>query len=115
MKEQRQFARKAIHGNVCLFGQESGELIGVLVDYSDSGTMITSYQAIDTQTEFTLNMVDLPNNIGRKRSGVLKLKSIWCEQITPTMFGTGFEIIEADSHAKSMFVSYDADPNTTHL
>jgi len=81
--------------------------MGNLVDYSQGGVMVASYLPITLHETFEFSMVDLPNNIGRKRTGKITLKSVWSHQLTNTMFGTGFELIDADEQAKEMFASYD--------
>ena len=106
MKDQRQFVRKSLHCMVSIFN-EQGTSMGNMVDYSDGGIMLSSYQPIEVDTIFKVAMVDLPNNIGRKRTGYLTIKSVWTDQLTPSMFGTGFELIEVDEQAKTMFASYD--------
>ena len=91
---------------VSVFNEE-GASLGNLVDYSKAGVMMSSYQAMTVNETIECTMVDLPNNIGRKRSGKITLKCVWSEQLTNTMFGSGFEIINADEEAKIMFASYD--------
>jgi hypothetical protein len=106
MKDQRQFTRKSLHCMVSVFNEE-GASLGNLVDYSKSGVMMSSYQAMTIDETIECTMVDLPNNIGRKRSGKITLKCVWSEQLTNTMFGSGFQLINADEEAKIMFASYD--------
>lgn len=107
MKDQRQFTRKSLHCMVSVFN-DKGESLGNLVDYSVNGVMMSSYQAINIDETLECTMVDLPNNIGRKRSGKITLHCVWSEQLTNTMFGSGFKILNADEEAKIMFASYDS-------
>jgi hypothetical protein len=107
MKDHRQFARKSVHTNVSIFNETDAKFLGGLVDYSETGIMISSYQPITADTIYRFTMVDLPNNIGRKRTGHIQVKSVWSEQINGTLFGTGFKLIEADDEAYAMFKSYD--------
>lgn len=106
MKDQRQFTRKSLHCMVSVFNEE-GAALGNLVDYSATGVMVASYQAIDIDKTIECTMVDLPNNIGRKRTGKITLLSVWSDQFTTTFFGSGFKLISADEEAKIMFASYD--------
>ncbi|MFT7110975.1 MAG: hypothetical protein ACI843_002652 [Psychrobacter glaciei] len=107
MKDHRQFARKSVNTNVSVFNETDAKFLGVLVDYSETGIMISSYQPLTADTTYCFTIVDLPNNIGRKRTGHIKVKSVWSEQINNTLFGTGFELIDADEEAYAMFRSYD--------
>jgi len=108
MKDQRQFTRKSLRCMVSVFN-DAGESMGNLVDYSEGGVMVASYSPIAVDETFEFAMVDIPNNIGRKRTGKITLQSIWSRQLTNTMFGTGFKLIKADDQAKTMFASYDAE------
>lgn len=107
MKDHRQFARKSLHTNVSVFNESDAKFLGGLVDYSEAGIMISSYQPLDINQTYHFSIVDLPNNVGRKRTGLIKVQSVWCEQINNTLFGTGFQLLEADEAASSMFRSYD--------
>ncbi|GAA6135127.1 hypothetical protein NBRC116188_19170 [Oceaniserpentilla sp. 4NH20-0058] len=106
MKDQRQFVRKSLHCMVSVFSNE-GKPMGSMVDYSDSGIMVVSYQPIESDQTYDITIVDLPNNIGRKRTGKVTVKSVWSDKVSQTMFGTGFLLIEQDEQAKTMFASYD--------
>ena len=107
MKDHRQFTRKSLHTNVSIFNESDAQFLGGLVDYSDTGIMISTYQPLNSDQIYHFTIVDLPNNIGRKRTGHIKVQSVWSDQINSTMFGTGLKLLEADEHANSMFRSYD--------
>lgn len=106
VKDKRQFVRKALHCTVSVFSEESKN-IGVMADYSDDGIMVSSYLPIEIGQEFQFTIIDLPNNIGNKRTGKVTVQSKWCDKITHTQFGTGFKLIDQDEQAKAMFTSYD--------
>ena len=103
--EKRQFVRKTLYTQVTLFEQHSMTCLGLMADYSDGGLMLSSYQPLDTDKEYEVLMMDLPNNIGRKRIGSLKIKSVWCKQISNTQYGVGFMLLSSDESAQSMFAS----------
>lgn len=107
MKDHRQFARKSVHTNVSIFNKEDAKFLGSLVDYSSSGIMISTYQPLETNKIYYFTMVDLPNNIGRKRTGQLKVETVWSSQVNSTLFGTGLKLLEADEQAHAMFQHYD--------
>jgi len=111
MKDQRKFVRKSLHCMVSVFNEE-GKSMGNMVDYSDGGIMVASYQMIEVGHIYDFAMVDLPNNIGRKRTGRITVKSVWSDRYSSSMFGTGFELIESDDQAKTMFASYDEENNS---
>lgn len=107
MKNQRQFTRKSVSTHVSIFLQDDAKYMGTLADYSDGGIMVSSYQPILVGQVFHFTMVDIPNNIGQKRSGVIEVESVWSHQLTPTLYGTGFKLLNSDENAKAMFLSYD--------
>ena len=107
MKDQRQFIRKSLHTMVSVFDTESGKFLGVLVDYSESGIMISTYQPLHPNQQYRFTIVDLPNNIGRKRTGHIQVESAWSAQLNTTMFGSGYRLIQSDESANAMFQSYD--------
>ena len=107
MKEQRQFARRHLHSNVSVFTDEDSAFLGTMLDYSEGGVLISSYQPVPLGQTIKLAMVDLPNNIGRKRTGYIEVESVRCDPFNGTMYGIGFKLINADDSAKDMFTSYD--------
>ncbi len=107
MEDHRQFLRKALHCTVSIFDEQHTS-IGIMADYSQTGIMIASYQAIAVGSVFRFTIIDLPGNSGHKRSGAIQAQSMWCDKINTTQFGTGFKLLEVDDSAKKMFESYDA-------
>lgn len=107
MKDQRQFIRKSLHTMVSVFDTDSGKFLGVLVDYSETGIMISTYQPLENGQHYRFTIVDLPNNIGRKRTGHIQVENVWCDRLNTTMFGSGYRLIQSDDAAISMFRSYD--------
>jgi len=108
LQDKRQFVRKALHCTVSVFN-EAAINIGVMADYSGDGIMVSSNLPIEIDHEFHFTIIDLPNNVGNKRTGHVTVQSKWSEQISHTQFGTGFKLITQDEQAKVMFSSYDDD------
>lgn len=109
MKDKRQFVRKALHCTVSVFNEDAKN-VGVMADYSEDGLMISSYLPIEVGQKFLFTIIDLPNNIGNKRTGHVTVQSKWSDKISLTQFGTGFKLINQDEQAKIMFGSYDGEP-----
>jgi hypothetical protein len=107
MKEQRRFARRNLHSNVSVFEETSEKCLGTMLDFSEGGVLVSSYQPFTVGQVVKLSMVDLPNNIGRKRTGHIEVESVRCDPFNGTMYGIGFKLISADERAKDMFTSYD--------
>jgi len=110
MREQRQFARKTLSCTVSVFDQDSNEYIGLMVDYSRTGVMISSPSPLPVDQEFVFKMVDIEPRQHVKRSGSFTATSVWSDKINSTMYGTGFKISDVSEEAKLMFTSYDRNP-----
>jgi len=107
MREQRQFARKTLSCTVSVFDHHSNEYIGLMVDYSRGGVMISSPGPLPVEQEFTFKMVDIEPRQNVKRSGSFVATSVWTDKINSTMYGTGFRISDVSQEAQLMFTSYD--------
>ena len=110
MQEQRQFARKTLSCTVSIFNESSGEYVGLMVDYSKNGVMISSAAPLAVNTEFHFRMVDIEPRQNIKRSAKFMATSVWSDKINSTMYGAGFKLLDLSDDAKAMFASYDANP-----
>lgn len=106
MKEHRQFVRKTVSCKVSVFDNLSQELIGLMVDYSLGGIMVSSSSPLPINEVFELLMVDIEQHKLVKRTGLIKATSIWSDKINSTLYGTGFKLSDVSQDAKAMFKSY---------
>lgn len=105
-KENRMHARKVLDGTVSLFQHDSKEYIGLMVDFSESGIMLSSYLPLEVGTVLDVDMVDIPPNIDSRRTGQIKAEVMWSDRITPSMYGNGCKVVELSDRAKIMLASY---------
>jgi hypothetical protein len=108
-KENRMHARQVLDGTVSLFQHDSKEYIGLMVDFSDSGIMLSSYTPLEIGAILEVDMVDIPPNIDSRRTGKIKAQVMWTDRITPSMYGNGCKVIELSDRAKLMLASYHPD------
>ena len=105
-KEQRMHPRWTLQITVSVFEHNSKEYLGLLVDCSENGVMISSYEALTPGTRFELDMVDIPPNIDGRRTGRCVAEVIWSDKLTPSLYGNGCTITGASEMLKTMMKSY---------
>ena len=106
-KENRMHPRQVLDGTVSLFLHESKEYIGLMVDFSATGIMLSSYTPLELNSIIEVDMVDIPPNIDSRRTGQVKVQVMWADRITPSMYGNGCKVIELSEPAKLMLTSYN--------
>jgi len=105
-KEQRMHPRWTPQSTVSVFEHTSKEYLGLLVDCSESGVMISSYEPLQPGARFELDMVDIPPNIDGRRTGRCIAEVIWNDKITPSLYGNGCTISGASEMLKTMMKGY---------
>ncbi len=104
--EQRMHPRWILKSSVSVFDEHSKEYLGLLVDCSAQGVMISTYDEIRPGTSLVLSMVDIPPNINSRRTGNCHAEVIWCDRITPSLYGTGCRISNVSDMLDTMMKSY---------
>lgn len=104
--DQRMHPRWVLKSSVSVFEQRSKEYLGLLVDCSEQGLMISTYDQLQPGTRLQLELVDIPPNIDDRRSGQCTAEVIWSDRITPSLYGHGFRIMESSPMLASMIRSY---------
>lgn len=104
--ELRMHPRWVLKSNVSVFEQQTKEYLGLLVDCSDQGLMISTYDSLEPGTRVLLELVDIPANVSDRRSGQCTAEVVWCDKITPSLYGNGFRIMEHTPMLASMLRSY---------
>ncbi len=105
-KENRMHPRQVLDGTVSLFQHDTKEYLGLMVDFSTSGIMLSSYIPLEIGSILDVDIVDIPPNIDSRRTGQMKAQVMWTDRITPSMYGNGCQVIELSDHAKLMLASY---------
>lgn len=105
-KEQRMHPRWTLNSTVSVFERNSKDYLGLLVDCSDSGIMISSYEALQPGARIALDMVDIPPNIDGRRTGKCIAEVVWCDKITPSLYGNGCTISEVSDMMQTMMKGY---------
>jgi hypothetical protein len=106
-KENRMHPRQVLEATVSLFVHDSKEYIGLMVDFSTTGIMFSSYTPLEIGTILEVDMVDIPPSIDTRRTGQVKAQVMWTDRISSSMYGNGCKVIELSAHAQLMLASYD--------
>lgn len=104
--EQRMKPRWTLKSSVSVFEHTSKDYLGLLVDCSESGIMISSYEPLAPGTRFNLDLVDIPPNIDGRRTGSCTAEVVWSDKLTPSLYGNGCIISEATDMLKTMMRGY---------
>lgn len=105
-KDKRMHPRWALKSNVSVFMQDDKEYFGLLVDCSDEGLMISTYDSLELGQRFELELVDMPPNASDRRTGQCIAEVVWSDKITPSLYGNGFRIMEVSPVLNSMIKDY---------
>lgn len=108
-QENRMHPRKVLEGTVSLFLSDTKEYVGLMVDISQSGIMLSSYTPLQVGSTIDIDMVDIPPNIDSRRTGQLKAEVMWTDNISPSLYGNGCKILQLSDQAQSMLASYNQD------
>src|SRR5512142_689461 len=93
--DRRRRERRTFSHYMRLMHENTGELVGHLVNISREGFRLESLKAIPINKDFPLR-IELPRDVTDKPYMVFIARSKWCrpDRIDPTLFDAGFEIME---------------------
>ncbi len=90
--EKRRLKRWYLVMYLRVHDQETGELLGHIVDINKEGMRLVSDKAIPTHRTFRL-WVDVPKESASHQRIQIDVESLWCGQdINPDFYDTGFRI-----------------------
>ncbi len=94
-RERRKRERRTFSHYMRLMHENTGELVGHLVNISREGFRLESLRPIPIGQDYPLR-IELPRDVTDKPYMVFVARSKWCrpDRIDPTLFDAGFEIVE---------------------
>lgn len=104
--EQRMQPRWTLKSTVSIFLHDNKDYLGLLVDCSEDGIMISSYEALQPGTRLALDLVDIPPNIDDRRTGHCIAEVVRSDKLTPSLYGNGCSISGASDTLKTMIRGY---------
>ena len=104
-EEGRSLKRRHLIYYLEVYDQDSGELLGHLVDITTKGCKLVSKRPIEVGKHFNLQMV-LPEDYFQTRSIKFKAESLWSSNdINPDFFDTGFKVEDISHEASDIIIS----------
>jgi hypothetical protein len=102
--ERRRRERRTFSHYMRLMHENTGELVGHLVNISREGFRLESVRAIPVGRDFPIR-IELPRDVTEKPYMVFIARSKWCrpDRIDPTLFDAGFEIIQMTPSDSEIF------------
>ncbi len=93
--ERRRRERRTFSHYMRLMHENTGELVGHLVNISRDGFRLESPRSIPVNKDFPMR-IELPRDITEKPYMVFVARCKWCrpDRIDPTIFDAGFQIID---------------------
>ena len=104
--DKRMQPRWVPHSNVSVFEHHSKEYLGLMVDCSSDGMMISTYDALPAGTRIQLDLIDIPPQVDSRRTGHCEIEVVWSDKISPSLYGTGCKIHQPDDMLHTMIDSY---------
>lgn len=108
-KDKRMHPRWVLKSNVSVFVQQSKEYLGLLVDCSNQGLMISTYDSLAPGTRFNLELIDIPPHVADRRTGSCVAEVVWSDKLTPSLYGNGFRIMEVCPTLSTMINDYTTE------
>lgn len=94
MGDKRRIKRRHLIYYLQVFDNDTGNLLGHLVDITVEGVMLVSESPIETGREFKMKML-LPEEYAGQKEILFTGKSHWSRQdVNPTFHDTGFSLPE---------------------
>jgi len=103
--ELRSYKRRHLIYYLEVYDDESGELLGHLVDLTTGGMQLISKKEISAGKNFRLGMM-LPEEYFKE--GILKIeaRSMWCRKdVNPDFFAVGFKAYDLDDEAAELITA----------
>ena len=96
MNENRRLKRWHLIYYLRVFNQDTGSLLGHIVDVSTGGMKVVSENPIPTEKDFRLRM-EVPQEGGSAEGVLLNAHSLWCSKdANPDFYATGFRLVNPD-------------------
>ncbi len=106
MAERRTVPRKKFEYYMTVTDEETGELLGHLVQISIDGLQLETIKELPIQKDYYLHL-ELTPELADRPYMVFIAKSRWCkmDEIQPNLFRVGFSIVEILPDDKNIFMN----------
>jgi len=103
-KERRLRERRSFSHYMRLMNENTGELVGHLVNISREGFQLESLKPVPVNTDYPLR-IEVPGDIGKKPFMVFIARSKWCRRdpIDSGLYDAGFLIVDINPNDLDIF------------
>lgn len=105
-KDQRECNRKNLMYYVSVYELDSNEYVGLMVDISKKGMLLTGVEQLDQGKTYKFGLVDTSEANAPKQVS-FEAKACWSRKSSPTFYDTGFEFEFVSDEAKDRFDSFE--------
>ena len=106
--EMRIEPRWQLKSTVSVFQHGGKDCLGLLVNWSSSGLMISSYRPLKLGDRLNIELVDIVND-DERRTGACEVEIMWTQELTPSLFGNGCKVISGSDMLSVMMHDYCED------
>lgn len=104
--EQHMEPRWVLQSSVSVFRQNSNECLGLMVNCSKNGLMISTYQPLEIGTKLDIDIVDIHHDMEGRRTGHCQIEIIWQQVLNPSMYANGCRVLSSSSEYLKMLTEY---------
>lgn len=106
VREKRIISRKNLMSYVSIYELDTCEYVGLIVDLSQGGMLLTSVEALNPGKLYRFGLIDTlepnaPDQIA------FEGKARWCKKSSSVFYDAGFEFINLTNTAKEKFGCYE--------
>ena len=106
--EVRMEPRWLLESKVSAFTQTEDSYVGLIVNWSYNGLMISTYQALEIGQVLELELVDITHDHS-KRTARCTVEVVWNQELTPSLHSNGLFVREGSDVLMSMIREYGQD------
>ena len=106
--EMRMEPRWQLKSTVSVFRKGGSDCLGLLVNWSKSGLMISSYQALKEGETLDVDLVDILQDNDR-RTAPCRIEIVWSRELNPSLYGSGCRLVEGSAMFDTMLQDYCDD------
>ena len=103
--EMRIEPRWQLKSTVSVFLKGGSDCLGLLVNWSKSGLMISSYQPFEKDDNLEVELVDILEDNDR-RTAHCRIEVVWSKELSLGLYGSGCRILEGSEMLEVMMQDY---------
>lgn len=103
--EMRLEPRWLLESKVSVFDKDNNEYVGLVVNWSFNGIMISTYEELHKGKVLELELVDITRDQS-KRTARCKAEVVWSHKLSPSLYSNGLFVREGSDALMCMIKEY---------